>query len=56
MAKPRPYPDQRNCGRCSEPVREDGDFRRAHLRSAVLLFYWSCFVRQMRENDERKSA
>lgn len=56
MSKPRAYPDHCNCGRCGKPVRQDGNFLRTHLWSAVVLFHWSCFVRQMRESDQRTAV
>jgi hypothetical protein len=43
-------PNHCNCGRCGKPVRQDGNFLRAHLWGAV-LFHWSCFVGQMRDSD-----
>ena len=54
MAKSKRYPNHRNCGRCGKPVRQSSDFLRARLRGVVVLFHWSCFVMQMRENEARQ--
>jgi hypothetical protein len=56
MARSRAKLNQRNCGRCGKPVRQHSDFLRAHLWGAVLLFHWSCFLREMRESDQRNAG
>ncbi len=52
MAKPRTYPNHRNCGLCGKPVRQHSDFLRARLRGAVVLFHWSCFIREIRAGGQ----
>jgi len=52
MAKLNP---SRACNRCGGPVKPGSDFLCAHLWGAVVLFHWSCFVRQMREHDRRSA-
>ena len=51
MAKSRIFPNHRNCGRCSKPVRQDSDYLRAQLHGACVLFHWRCFISLMRESN-----
>ena len=44
--------NQRNCGRCGEPVRRGSDFLRAQRWGMVVLLHWACFIQQMRESDQ----
>jgi hypothetical protein len=46
--------NQRNCGRCGEPVRRGSDFLRAQRWGTVVLLHWACFIQQMRESDQPK--
>jgi hypothetical protein len=45
-----------NCGRCGKPVRQAGDYLRAQLQGACVLFHWRCFTALMRESNQRTTV
>ena len=41
------------CERCHHPVHPGSDFLRAQLWGRCTDWHWPCFIRQLREHDQR---